>query len=36
MKQLAGLAVLAGVVFTASAVFTASKSDDDVLRQAKD
>lgn len=36
MKQLAGLAVPAGVVFTASAVFTASKSDDDVLRQAKD
>lgn len=36
MRKLAGLAVLAGVVFTASAVFTASKSDDDVVRQAKD
>ena len=36
MKKLTGVAVLAGVVFTASAVFTASKSDDDVLRQAKD
>ena len=36
MKKLTGAAVLAGVVFTASAVFTASKSDDDVLRQAKD
>lgn len=36
MKKLVGVAVLAGVVLTASAVFTASKSDDDVLRQARD
>ena len=36
MKKLTGVAVLAGVVFTASSVFTASKSDDDVLRQARD
>ena len=36
MKKLVGVAVLAGVVLTAGAVFTASKSDDDVLRQAKD
>jgi uncharacterized protein (TIGR02246 family) len=36
MRKLTGLAVLAGVVFAASAVFTASKSDDDVVRQARD
>ena len=36
MKKLVGMAVLAGIVLTAGAVFTASKSDDDVLRQARD
>ena len=36
MKKLVGVTVLAAVVLTAGAVFTASKSDDDVLRQARD
>ena len=36
MKKLVGMAVVSGMVLTAGAVFTASKSDDDVLRQAKD
>ena len=35
MRKLAG-AVLAGLVVTAVAVFTASKSDSDVLREARD
>jgi hypothetical protein len=36
MKRLIGVAVLTGIVVTAGAVFTASKSDEDVLRQARD
>ena len=36
MKNLVAGAVLAAVVLTAGAVFTASKSDDELLRQAKD
>ena len=35
MRKL-GLAVLAGLVLTAGVVFTASKSDSDVLREARD
>lgn len=34
--MLVGVVVLSGLAFTSGAVFTASKSDDDVLRQAKD
>jgi hypothetical protein len=36
MKQLVAGAVLGAVTFTAGAVFTASKSDDELLRQARD
>jgi uncharacterized protein (TIGR02246 family) len=36
MKQLAAGVVLGAVMFTAGAVFTASKSDDELLRQARD
>jgi hypothetical protein len=36
MKNLVAGVVLGAVMFTAGAVFTASKSDDDVLRQARD
>jgi len=36
MKNLVAGVVLGAVMFTAGAVFTASKSDDDVLREARD
>jgi uncharacterized protein (TIGR02246 family) len=36
MRNLVAGVVLGAVMFTAGAVFTASKSDDDVLRQARD
>ena len=36
MKNLVAGVVLGAVMFTAGAVFTASKSDDEVLRQARD
>ena len=36
MRNLVAGAVLGAVMFTAGAVFTASKSDDEVLRQARD
>ena len=36
MKNLVGVAVLTAIVVTAGAVFTATKSDADLLRQARD
>ena len=36
MKNLVAGVVLGAAMFTAGAVFTASKSDDDVLREARD
>ncbi len=36
MKNLVGVAVLTAIVVTAGAAFTASKSDDEILRKARD